>query len=157
MNQTVESFRDLVIEVGNLRVAAQRSRSIARVALLASTLSLLWGSGCRRTQYGVGCEEAVELGAPWAEMELPIDAAETRVCASSHDELKLRSHTWTTAEDATPAFETALVAAGYAKARCSGATCYYERDGTRVSVQPLEFRVKNKRLVTIVLRRRGTS
>lgn len=126
-----------------------------RAAIVVSSFAAVAVVGCGRTQYGVGCEKAVELGSPWLEMKLPIDESQTRVCDATADGLKLRSHVWSRAEEAAPAFEAALVAVGYTKDRCSGATCYYQNDGERVSVQPIEFRVKrNKRLVTVILRRR---
>lgn len=121
------------------------------MALCLSLVALAAASGCRRTNFGAGCEKAAELGAPWKDLGLPIDEDKARVCSSSAQELKLRSAQWGSAGEAHPAFEQALVAAGYTKDRCTGPACYYEKAGERVSVHPIDFGVKGKKLVTVVL------
>lgn len=121
-------------------------------ALCLSLISLVTVSGCRRTYFGAGCEKVAELGAPWKDLGLPIDEDKTRVCSSTVEELKLRSAQWGTAGEAHPAFEQALLAAGYTKDRCTGPACYYDdKAGATVSVHPIDFKVKGKTLITVVL------
>jgi len=125
------------------------------VALLLSLTAA--ATGCR-TNYGAGCEKSADLTAPWTDLALPIDEDKTRVCASSAQELKLRSTSWSSADEAQPAFEKALAAAGYARQRCSGAACYYDKAGHTIGVHPMEFKVKKTTLITVALSSRtGTS
>jgi hypothetical protein len=119
--------------------------------LLGVLITCSLSVGCRKTQFGAGCEKAVDLGAPWTDLALPLDEDKTRICSSSPDELKIRSYTWKSAEEAQPAFEKVLSAAGYQKDKCSGQACYYEKAGLRVSVHPIPFKVDKKSLVTVVL------
>lgn len=109
-------------------------------------------TGCSK-KYGVGCKKEVEMTAPWTELGLPI-GDDTRVCESGSDMLKLRSYAWTKEDEAQKAFAAALDARGYQKDRCTQQACWYDKDGWRVSVQPMDFKVKKKKLVTVVLRRR---
>jgi hypothetical protein len=125
-------------------------KSAVLIVSLVSLVSLAAATGCR-TNYGAGCEKEAGLTAPWTELGLPIDEDETRVCASSAQELKLRSSSWKSAGEAQPAFEKALAAAGYAKERCNAQACYYERGGQSIGVHPMEFKVKKSTLITVVL------
>jgi hypothetical protein len=110
---------------------------------------------CGKVDFGTGCEKAVDLQAPWTEMGLPLEDGQARVCEASADELKVRSYTWTTKEEALPALKQALVAAGWAEDRCNQQACYFDKDGFEVSVQPMDFQVKKKKLVTIAMRHKA--
>ncbi|MEM6996382.1 MAG: hypothetical protein AAF721_38105 [Myxococcota bacterium] len=121
------------------------------LSLCMLTLSL---SACKKTRFGVGCEKATSLTAPWTELSLPIDPDKTRVCESSSDALKLRSYTWTEPGPAKAAFQSAIEGAGYTQDRCTDKACYYDKDGMTVSVQPQTFKVKKRKLVTVMLRSR---
>ena len=120
--------------------------------IVGQAVLLVLGGACGKTDYGSGCEKATDLGAPWTGMSLPLDDKKTRVCESSAEELKLRSYAWTSKDEAGPALEQALVAAGWAKDRCTEQACYYDKEGYEVSVQPMDFEVKKKKLVTIAMR-----
>lgn len=109
--------------------------------------------GCKK-QWGAGCKKSSSMSGPWTELSLPVDESKTRVCESSSDALKLRSYEWSTVDSAQSAFESSLTAAGWAKDRCSDKACYYDKDGYQVSVQPSEFKIKRKKLVTVQLRHR---
>ncbi|HTE51277.1 MAG TPA: hypothetical protein VK698_10445 [Kofleriaceae bacterium] len=124
------------------------------LVLCVSLASTLLAAGCRKTSFGAGCEKSAELGAPWTDLALPIEEDKTRVCSSSPEELKLRSYSWTSASEAQPAFEKVMLAAGYTKDRCAAAACYYDKAGFTVSVHPIEFKVKSKNLVTVVMSRK---
>jgi hypothetical protein len=127
-------------------------------AVLVISLALpLAASGCRKTSFGAGCEKSAELTAPWTELGLPLDEKKARVCASSATELKLRSYSWTSIAEAHPAFEQVLVAGGYTKDRCTGPACYYDKDGNTVSVHPIDFKVKDRSLITVVMAMRPDS
>jgi hypothetical protein len=128
----------------------------ARIAFTTTLLAALvaTATACGRTSFGHGCEKAVELTAPWTDLKLPLDEKQARVCESSAQEVKIRSYAWTKPDEAQTAFEQALSAAGYAKDRCTGAACHYKKDGQTVSVHPMDFKVKNKKLVTLVVRMR---
>lgn len=129
-----------------------------RIALLLClSLVAATAAGCRKTSFGAGCEKAVDLTAPWTELGVPLDEDKTRVCASSAEELKLRSYVWSSAGEAQPVFENLLVAAGYSKDRCTGGACWYKKAGTSVGVHPMEFKVKKSTLVTVVLTSRPNS
>ena len=117
-------------------------------------LLLTLGSGCGRIDYGQGCDKPSELTSPWTELNLPIDEKQTRVCASSGDELKLRSYAWKSEAEAQQALATAVEAAGYKKDKCSQQACYYDKDGYQISIQPMDFKVRKKTMQNIVLRRR---
>lgn len=121
------------------------------VVLCLSLAASLMLAGCRKTSFGTGCEKSAELTAPWTELKLPLDEKKARVCSSTTDELKLRSYSWTSVSEAQPAFEQVLVAAGYSKDRCSGQACYYDKGGNTVSVHPIEFKVKDKPLITVIM------
>lgn len=116
---------------------------LAALALLAA---------CGRSNFGNGCEKAVELPSPWKEMSLPFEEGQSRVCEASAEELKVRSYTWKAKADAATALESSLGGAGWTKSRCTGEACYYAKDGFEVSVQPMDFEVKDKKLVTIAFR-----
>jgi hypothetical protein len=122
----------------------------ARVFVFGSVI-LAMVSGCGKVAFGNGCDEAVDLVSPWTGMALPIEDGKARVCEASADELKLRSYTWKSKEEAAPALEQALVGAGWTKDRCNAQACYYDKDGLEVSVQPMDFEVKDKPLVTIAM------
>jgi hypothetical protein len=108
-------------------------------------------SGCGKVAFGNGCDKAVDLVSPWTDMALPLEDGKARVCEASTEALKLRSYTWKSKEEAGPALEQAMVAAGWAKDRCTAQACYYDKDGFEVSVQPMDFEVKDKKLVTIAM------
>ena len=110
---------------------------------------------CGKTDFGSGCEKAVDLVAPWTEMSLPLEDGQSRVCEVSGEELKLRSYTWKTKEEAGPALKTALTGAGWTEDRCTEPACYFDKDGFEVSVQPMDFEVKKKKLVTVALRHKA--
>lgn len=124
--------------------------SFGSTLTLLAVLSTTALVGCGK-KYGAGCEKAAELSAPWTELGLPVEG-NTRVCSSSSDELKLRSWEWDTKEEAQTALETAILAAGYSKDRCTGQACYYDKDGYTVSVQPIDFKMDKKNLQTVVMR-----
>jgi len=124
---------------------------ITGLALCAVTLT-----ACSK-KYGAGCEKETTLTEPWTGLGLPIDKEETRVCESSGDKLKLRSHAWNSRDKAFAAFDSALTSAGYAKDKCISQACYYVKDRDRIGVQPIEFKLKKKRLVTVILNRHETS
>lgn len=109
-------------------------------------------AACGRSNFGNGCEKAVELPSPWKEMGLPFEEGQSRVCEASAEELKVRSYTWKAKADAATAVKSSLTAAGWTESRCTGDACYYAKDGFEVSVQPMEFEVKDKKLVTIAFR-----
>jgi len=119
--------------------------------LLCLSLAASLASGCRKTSFGAGCEKSVDLTAPWTELGLPLDEEKTRVCASSAQELKLRSYVWKSAGEAQPVFENVLVAAGYKKDRCTGGACWFDKTDHTVGVHPMEFKVKKSTLVTVAL------
>lgn len=121
-------------------------------AVMLATLAAV--PACGKTKFGVGCEKAVQLTSPWTDLSLPIDEKKTRVCESSSDSLKLRSYTWTTESEAQSAFKAAMTGAGWVEDRCGDKACYYDKDGYQVSVQPAEFKIRKKKLVTIMMRRR---
>ena len=122
--------------------------------LLVAVCSL---AACKKTKFGAGCEKSTALTSPWTELSLPIDEKETRVCESSADSAKLRSYAWTKTSDAQSAFESALTSGGWAKDRCGDKACYYDKDGYQIAVQPAEFKIKKKKLVTVMLRHRKDS
>lgn len=122
-----------------------------RVVLAVAMLAL---AACGKTKYGAGCKRATELTSPWTSLDLPIDEKKTRVCESTSDELKLRSYVWTTKSEAQGAVDAALTARGWTKDRCSEQACYYDKDGYQVSVQPSEFKLERKKLMTIMMRHR---
>jgi hypothetical protein len=126
-----------------------------RFVTLAALVALAALTACGRTNFGTGCEKAVELTSPWKEMSLPIDGGQARVCESSGEELKLRSYTWSAKADAAAALKASLTGAGWSESRCNGEACYYGKDGFEVSVQPMDFEVKDKKLVTIAFRHRA--
>ncbi len=119
----------------------------------AAFTALLTSLGCGKKHYGAGCEKAASLTTPWSDMALPIDAG-TRICASSSKQLKLRSYDWLSEKEAQDAIGAAVVAAGYTKDKCDEHACHYDGDGYRVSVQPMDFGMKKKKLQTVVVRRR---
>jgi len=121
-----------------------------RVILLGSLAMSL--CACGKVDFGSGCEKPVDLVAPWTEMGLPLEEGQARVCEVSGEELKVRSYTWKTKEEATPALKQALSSAGWTEDRCTEQACYYDKDGFEVSVQPMDFEVKKKKLVTIAMR-----
>lgn len=122
--------------------------------ILFGGLALLLGA-CGKHDFGTGCEKPVDLVAPWAAMGLPLEEGQARVCEASAEELKVRSYTWKSKEEATPALKQALAAAGWTEDRCSEQACYYDKDGFEVSVQPMDFEVKSKKLVTVALRHKA--
>lgn len=123
--------------------------------ILPTIALLLLLPGCGKTDYGAGCKKKAEITSPWSGMGLPVDDKKnTRVCSSNDSELKLRSYAWKTKSDAREAIGSAVIAAGYEKDRCSDQACYYIKDGYQVSVQPMDFSVKKKKLQNVVLRRR---
>ena len=83
-------------------------KSMMAVGLAVCALTLV---ACSK-KYGAGCEKEVALTEPWAGLGLPITEDETRVCESSSDKLKLRSHQWSNTDKAMSAFESALATAG---------------------------------------------
>jgi hypothetical protein len=127
-----------------------------KVSTLSVGCLLLLGSlaGCKK-DFGAGCEKPVDLSSPWSELGLPLEEGVSRVCSVSAEELKVRSYTWSDKAAATTAFEQALTASGHTKDRCSEQACYYDKDGFEVSVQPMDFEIKKKKLVTVALRRRA--
>jgi hypothetical protein len=135
--------------VSNLEGTMKRNAVFFGVALACSL-----SAGCRKTKFGAGCEKSADLSAPWTELSQPNEEDKTPVCSTTPDELKLRSYTWTSAEEAQPAFEKVLTAAGYQKDRCSGPACYYDKAGTTISVHPIPFKVEKKSLITVVLTQR---
>lgn len=120
-----------------------------------SVVALIILAACGRTNFGSGCEKAVEIVSPWKEMVLPLEDGQSRVCEASAEELKIRSYTWKSKGDAAPALKAALLGAGWTEDRCTGEACYYDKDGFEVSVQPMDFEVKDKKLVTVALRHRA--
>ena len=122
-----------------------------KITTTAFCLALLFaGGGCKK-KYGAGCERAVDLTAPWTELALPIDGDETRICESGSQRLKLRSYRWKERGTAAAAFDSALAGAGLTKDRCNQQACYYVKGDQKIGVQPMDFRVGKKRLVTVVL------
>jgi len=116
--------------------------------------ALTAGTGCGKASYGAGCEKKAELTDPWTDLDLPIDEKKTRICKSKDNELKLRSYDWKSKDDAQSAIASALESAGYEKDKCSDNACYYDKDGYQISVQPIDFKVKKKKLQTVVMRYR---
>lgn len=112
-------------------------------------------ASCGRSDYGSGCEKGVEPTAPWTEMGLTLADGNTRVCKVSPDELTFRSYAWKNKEEAAAALEQTLVASGFVKDRCSGPACYFDRGGQEVSVHPMDFAVKKRKLVTAVMHLRA--
>jgi hypothetical protein len=126
----------------------KEARGVLAVMALSAVVT-----GCGRKGFGAGCEQAEELTSPWPELGLPIDAKETRVCSSSASELKLRSYSWASKADAQEAIAAALASSGFEQDKCMDLACYYAKDGYRISVQPMDFRLPNKKaLQTVVLR-----
>lgn len=109
--------------------------------------------GCGERDYGPGCKKPVPMTAPWTEMSLPVDEQETRICASSPSELKLRSYEWTSKARAQATLTAAAIRAGYGKDRCSDKACYFVDDGKRLAIQPMDFKGQ-KGLLSISLRLR---
>jgi hypothetical protein len=126
-----------------------------RFVLTGSVVALTILAACGRTNFGSGCEKAVELVSPWKEMALPLEDGQSRVCEASAEELKIRSYTWKSKGDAAPALKAALLGAGWTEDRCTGEACYFDKEGFEVSVQPMDFEVKDKKLVTVALRHRA--
>ena len=126
-----------------------------RFVCLASLALLTVLAACGRTNFGNGCEKAVELTTPWKEMGLPIEEGQARVCEVSAEELKLRSYTWKAKADAAAALKSSLLASGWTEDRCNGESCYFDKGGFEVSVQPMDFEVKDKKLVTVAFRHRA--
>ena len=124
-----------------------------RVILLGGLAGSL--CACGKVDFGSGCEKPMDLVAPWTEMGLPLEEGQARVCEVSGDELKVRSYTWKTKEEAVPALKQALSSAGWSGDRCTEQACYYDKDGFEVSVQPMDFEVKKKKLVTIAMRHKA--
>lgn len=122
-----------------------------RIILIA--LAAVLGA-CGKTRYGAGCKKATEITSPWSSLGLPIDEKKTRVCESTSDALKLRSYVWSTKQAAQDAVGAALSAQGWTEDRCSEQACYYDKDGYQISVQPAEFKLERKQLITVMMRHR---
>ena len=122
---------------------------------LCFVMSLLVLTPACKKKFGAGCEKATSLTTPWTGLQLPIDEAQTRVCESNPDSLKLRSYAWDTASEAQSTIASALGSGGWAKDRCGEKACYYDKDGYQVSVQPMDFKIRKKKLVTVMLRHRA--
>jgi len=126
-----------------------------RTTVSVACVLLLGALGACKKDFGAGCEKPVDLSSPWTELGLPLEDGVSRVCSATSEELKVRSYTWSDKAAATTAFEQALTASGHTKDRCSEQACYYDKDGFEVSVQPMDFEIKKKKLVTVALRRRA--
>jgi hypothetical protein len=126
-----------------------------RLVSLGGVAALTMLAACGRTNFGSGCEKAVELVSPWKEMALPLEDGQSRGCEASAEELEVRSYTWKSKGDASPVLKAALLEAGWNEDRCAGEACYYDKDGFEVSVQPMDFEVKDKKLVTVAFRHRA--
>jgi hypothetical protein len=101
--------------------------AIAAVALLA-------GAGCKKKHYSSNCSRSLSLVAPWDTMKLPL-GDNSRVC--SVNDLKADiEHLDGDRAAWEHSYDTAMVAQGFTKERCSSTSCSYLRPtGEKMSVQ----------------------
>lgn len=117
---------------------------IAAAVLVALALSTV---GCKeKKRYSPSCQRAVTLSSPWDGYGLPTDGG--RVCSSETARAELQYLSgdrpgW------EKKFESALLASGFTKDKCSSQSCNYLRGAERAVVQVIE----TKRWVTVVVRK----
>jgi len=119
----------------------------ARMMMVAVVAVSALAGGCKKKQsYSPSCQRAVSLASPWDGYQLPVDGG--RVCSSdtSRTELQFLSGDRPGYE---AKFETALVAAGFTKDRCTSQSCAFARDGEKAVVQVIQA----KRWVTVIVRK----
>lgn len=119
----------------------------ASIAALLLAFLALPSAGCKsKKRYSPSCQRAVALTAPWDALSLPTGGG--RVCASdaARAELQYLSGNRTSWEKQ---FEDALVAAGFAKDRCTAQSCTFKRGDEKATVQVIE----TKRWNTVIVRR----
>lgn len=119
-------------------------RTASAVALF---LALALVSGCKKKQsWSPGCQKAAELTAPWKDLNLPVGNG--RVCESDESRAELQY-----LEGDRPGwekkFEETMVAAGLTKDRCSDASCTYQKDDLKATVQVIQA----KKWVTVIVRK----
>jgi hypothetical protein len=114
------------------------------MVLLVCVASL---SACKKKErWGVGCEKAKELVAPWPDLGLP--AEKGRVCEADAKRAEFRFLSGSK-DDHYKAFEDKLVSLGYVKGRCMSDSCVYEsKDGKRIQLHGMSA----KSWVTVVVR-----
>ena len=119
-------------------------RLLALTTVLAATVLT---SGCgKKKRYSPSCDRSVTLTAPWDGYQLPTSGG--RVCSSDASRAELQFLSGDRAGWERK-FEEALLAAGFAKDKCSSQSCTFKRDGERAVVQV----VQTKRWVTVFVRK----
>jgi hypothetical protein len=117
------------------------------IVTTALALAALTATGCKaKKKYSPSCQRSTSLTAPWDGYGLPTSGG--RVCASdqARAELQYLSGDRTSWEKS---YETALLAAGFAKDRCTSQSCTFKRGEEKATVQVIEA----KKWVTVVVRR----
>jgi hypothetical protein len=107
-------------------------------AVLVPLALMVTALGCRKPNYGPGCDAAVALVSPFAEMGLPV--AEGRVCKSEAKVTEVRYLSGAKA-DYEASFEQGLTGAGYAKEKCRELACDFKKGDQKVTVQVMESKL----------------
>jgi hypothetical protein len=117
------------------------------VSILALAALAAAAVGCKKKErYSPGCQRAVSLASPWDGYKLPVEGG--RVCASDASRTELQFLSGDRPGYETK-FETALVAAGFTKDKCTSQSCAFERADERAVVQVIQA----QRWVTVIVRR----
>lgn len=103
------------------------------VLTLAVIIAVFKVRGKRR--YSPSCQRAVAATAPWTELSLPGGG---RVCASDERRIEIQ-HLSGRRPDWESAYGSALTAAGFARDRCTDASCTFRRgDKDKVTLQVIQ-------------------
>jgi hypothetical protein len=117
-----------------------------RIALVA-IIALVLTTGCRtKEKYSSSCKRGHSLTPPWSELGLPV--AEGRVCESDDQRAEVQ-YLVKHKPEWEAAYAQALTTAGYAKGRCSDASCTFSKGTDKATVQVIE----NKTWITVIIRR----
>jgi hypothetical protein len=117
-------------------------RTASLLALIALSIT-----GCKaKKKYSPSCQRSTTLTAPWDGYALPTSGG--RVCSSDQARAEMQ---YLSGDRASweKSYETALVAAGFAKDRCTNQSCTFKRGDEKATVQVIEA----KKWVTVVVRR----
>ena len=111
-------------------------QSLLPALLLVSSISLL---GCAK--HSDGCKKSADLKGPFAELGLPTEEGNGRVCEADDKKIKVE-HTGTDGDRWRDKYEEAVLGHGYTKKDCSKTQCVYVKGKARIRVNVLELAKK---------------
>jgi hypothetical protein len=105
-----------------------------KIFAAGAVLLALLACGKKET-YSPSCKSDATMTSPWSTMQLPVD--DGRVCSSTSNRIEVQFTKGNVDEHAN-AFESRVLASGFAKQSCISKSCTYTRGKERLNLMRME-------------------